>query len=165
MSSTTQSPPELPPEAIALASRFFDGARTGQEDLLAQGLARGIPPNMMNDRGDTLLMLAAYHGHASLVSLLLRHGADPNRINDRGQSILAGVVFKNEEQCVKLLLEAGADPEIGTPSALDATRVFKQEQYERLFLAQIKKLKEAKGGAVNGDSTGLVNGHGEGGAS
>jgi uncharacterized protein len=68
-------------------------------------------------------MLAAYHGHASLVSLLLRHGADPNRINDRGQSPLAGVVFKNEEQCVKLLLEAGADPEIGTPSALDATRV------------------------------------------
>lgn len=68
-------------------------------------------------------MLAAYHGHAPLVSLLLRHGADPNRINDRGQSPLAGVVFKNEAECIRILLEGGADPEAGTPTALDATRV------------------------------------------
>ena len=67
-------------------------------------------------------MLAAYHGHEALVSLLLKHSADPNRTNDRGQSILAGVVFKNEAECIRLLLEAGADPEIGTPTALDATR-------------------------------------------
>ena len=68
-------------------------------------------------------MLAAYHGHATLVSLLLKHGADPNRLNDRGQSPLAGVVFKNEAECIKLLLDGGADPEIGTPSALDSTKV------------------------------------------
>lgn len=68
-------------------------------------------------------MLAAYHGHATLVSLLLQHGADANRLNDRGQSPLAGVVFKNEREVIMLLLEAGADPEVGTPSALEATRV------------------------------------------
>lgn len=68
-------------------------------------------------------MLAAYHGHAPLVSLLLRHGADPNRLNDRGQSPLAGVVFKNEADVIKILLDGGADPEIGTPSALDSTKV------------------------------------------
>ena len=68
-------------------------------------------------------MLASYHGHAALASLLVKHGADPNRINDRGQSILAGVVFKNEPEVIDILLEAGADPEIGQPSALEATRV------------------------------------------
>ena len=68
-------------------------------------------------------MLASYHGHAALASLLVKHGADPNRINDRGQSILAGVVFKNEPRVVDILLDAGADPEIGQPTALDATRV------------------------------------------
>ena len=68
-------------------------------------------------------MLAAYHGHAPLVSLLLKHGADPNRLNDRGQSPLAGVVFKHEAECIKVLLDGGADPEIGTPSALASTQV------------------------------------------
>jgi hypothetical protein len=68
-------------------------------------------------------MLASYHGHAPLASLLLKHGADPNRLNDRGQSPLAGVVFKNEAEVIKILLEGGADPEIGTPSALDSTKV------------------------------------------
>jgi ankyrin repeat protein len=70
-------------------------------------------------------MLASYHGHAPLVSLLLDHGADPNRLNDRGQSPLAGVVFKNEKDVIELLLEAGADPDIGQPSALEATKVRK----------------------------------------
>ena len=68
-------------------------------------------------------MLACYHGHAALASLLVKHGADPNRLNDRGQSILAGAVFKNEAEVVDILLGAGADPEIGQPTALDATRV------------------------------------------
>jgi ankyrin repeat protein len=68
-------------------------------------------------------MLAAYHGHASLVSLLVKHGADPNRLNDKGQSPLAGVVFKNEPEVIKILLDAGADPEVGEPSALEATKV------------------------------------------
>ncbi len=68
-------------------------------------------------------MLASYHGHAPLVSLLVQHGADPNRLNDKGQSPLAGVVFKNEPAVIKILLEAGADPEVGEPTALAATKV------------------------------------------
>jgi uncharacterized protein len=77
-------------------------------------------------------MLAAYHGHATLVSLLLQHGADPDRLNDRGQSPLAGVVFKNEAECIRLLLQGGADPEIGTPSALQATQVRRYVFYATL---------------------------------
>jgi len=68
-------------------------------------------------------MLAAYHGHAPLVTLLLQHGADPNRLNDRGQSPLAGAVFKNERDVIQALLAGKADPRIGEPSALDACKV------------------------------------------
>jgi ankyrin repeat protein len=49
-------------------------------------------------------MLAAYHGHASLVKLLLSHGADPNSLNDRGQSPLAGAVFKGEDDVIEVSL-------------------------------------------------------------
>lgn len=47
-------------------------------------------------------MLAAYHGHAELVTLLIQHGADPNRLNDRGQSPLAGAVFKKEDDVINV---------------------------------------------------------------
>jgi len=89
-------------------------------------------------------MLAAYHGHAELVKLLIQHGADPNSLNDRGQSPLAGAVFKAEPEVVEVspipefrkqllmdeqaLLEGGADPEHGTPSAMTAVTLFKQEE-------------------------------------
>lgn len=50
-----RSADDLPPEALALASRFFDAARTGQMDILEQGLTRGLPANLTNDKGDTLV--------------------------------------------------------------------------------------------------------------
>ncbi|KAJ3958281.1 hypothetical protein N0V92_005158 [Colletotrichum tropicale] len=134
----------LPPEAIALAGRLYDGARAGDMALFEQALPAGLPANMTNEKGDTLLMLAAYHGHAALVKLLIQHGADPNRLNDRGQSPLAGAVFKKEDEVIehqlywydaradaktnKALLEGGADPDYGNPSALACVAMFKQEE-------------------------------------
>jgi len=98
------------------------------------------------------IMLASYHGHANLVRLLLQHNADPNRLNDRGQSPLAGVVFKNERECIEALLEGGADPELGEPSALAACKVFRQEEFESMFMEQIGKLKSTGGRPVNGSA-------------
>lgn len=95
-------------------------------------------------------MLAAYHGHVDIVKLLLRHQADPNRLNDRGQSPLAGVVFKNERECIEALLIGGANPELGQPSALEACRVFGQEEFESMFRQQVEKLKQSNGTTVNG---------------
>lgn len=119
--------PSLPPEAIELATRMYNAARQGDGDLLTQAITAGLPPNLTNDKGDTLLMLAAYHGHADLVRFLLQHGADPNRLNDRRQSPLAGAVFKKEDDVIEALLDGGADPEFGTPSALECISIFKQE--------------------------------------
>ncbi|TPX17630.1 uncharacterized protein E0L32_012075 [Thyridium curvatum] len=118
----------LPPEAIALATRMYNAAREGDMAIFEQALPAGLPANMTNEKGDTLLMLAAYHGHADLVKLLIRHGADPNRLNDRGQSPLAGAVFKAEDAVVEALLEGGADPDYGAPTALESIVLFKQEE-------------------------------------
>lgn len=45
----------LPPEAIAFATRMYDAARSGQLDIFEQALPRGLPPNMTNEKGDTLV--------------------------------------------------------------------------------------------------------------
>ncbi|KAG9312400.1 hypothetical protein JVU11DRAFT_6781 [Chiua virens] len=74
--------------------------------------------------GNTLLMLAAYAGHATLTSALLTRGADPNRLNDRGQSIVAGAVFKAHDDIVGALIAAGADPRLGKPTAIETAHMF-----------------------------------------
>ncbi|OLZ49569.1 ankyrin repeat domain-containing protein [Amycolatopsis keratiniphila] len=115
---------EFDPELLELWAKVFGFARSGATAELAAYVDAGISPNLTNDRGDTLVMLAAYHGHAETVAALIERGADPNRENDRGQSPLAGAVFKNEPEVVKALLKGGADATAGEPSAIDAARMF-----------------------------------------
>jgi len=132
-SQPPSDPSSLPPEALDLASKLFDFARSGDTTSLPQYLDAGIPPNLTNHEGNTLLMLAAYNGHAPLVSLLLSKGADANVLNGRGQSPLAGAVFKGYDEVVKVLTEAGADVRLGQPSAVDCARMFKREDALRLM--------------------------------
>ena len=45
----------LPDEAIALATRLYNGARTGDLALFEQALPAGLPANMANEKGDSLV--------------------------------------------------------------------------------------------------------------
>lgn len=55
---------EEPDEEIAeLASRVFNLAREGNTDDLISYIEAGLSPDLANQNGDSLLMLAAYHGH------------------------------------------------------------------------------------------------------
>ncbi|MFG2630624.1 ankyrin repeat domain-containing protein [Streptomyces sp. NPDC048473] len=121
------------PEVVALATKVFDLARRGETETLAAYVDAGVSVNLTNDRGDSLLMLAAYHGHAAAVTALVGRGADPDRANDRGQTPLAGAVFKGEDAVIEALLAAGADPAAGTPSALDTARMFGKADLLELF--------------------------------
>ncbi|MEU2183045.1 ankyrin repeat domain-containing protein [Streptomyces thermolilacinus] len=121
------------PEVLDLASKIFDLARHGDTDALAAYVDAGAPANLTNDKGDSLVMLAAYHGHASTVEALLARGADANAANDRGQTPLAGAVFKGEDAVIRALLAGGADPEAGTPSAVDTARMFGKTDLLELF--------------------------------
>jgi ankyrin repeat protein len=116
--------PEPGPEVLELAAKVFNLAREGDTANLAAYVDAGVPVNLSNDKGDTLVMLAAYHGHAETVAALLERGADPGRPNDRGQTPLAGAVFKGERAVIDVLLNGGADPAMGTPSAVDTARMF-----------------------------------------
>jgi len=103
---------------------MFDLAREGATDELAAHIDAGVPVNLTDASGNTLVMLASYHGQAATVAALTQRGADPNRANDKGQTPLAGAVFKGARDVVEALVAAGADPGLGAPSALEAARYF-----------------------------------------
>ncbi len=114
------------------ATKLFDFARNGDATLL-EYIKQGVNVDMVNQDGQSFIMLAAYHGHAELVRQLAAVGADVNLLNDRGQSPLAGAIFKKEDAVIDALLAAGADPSAGQPNALDSARMFGREDLlERL---------------------------------
>ncbi|SCV70513.1 BQ2448_1907 [Microbotryum intermedium] len=167
--------PLLLPEHSSHATRR-DEPPTGDLEAMRAPLDAGLPPNLTNDKvqrcsgslirlfvfqsiqshpdiihgqGDTLIMLAAYHGHTELVEFLVWKGADPNRVNDRGQSPLAGAVFKNEARVVRALLDGGADPDAGQPSAMEAAGIFgKMDEYGELF----KNARRSRSGGIRSHS-------------
>lgn len=121
MGSMNALSPEQSERVIALA---MDLAREGRTSELLEFLDHGLPIDVRNTNGDTLLMLAAYHGHEGTVESLLRRGADVDLRNGRDQSPVAGAIFKGEDEVVRTLVAAGADLDAGTPSARATAQMF-----------------------------------------
>ena len=115
---------ELDQVTLDFARRMFGLAREGASDELAGFVDAGLPVNLTNEKGDTLLMLAAYQPHPATVRVLLDRGADTSRVNDRGQTALGAAVFRRSAESVLALLRAGADPHLGGPSAAEVARFF-----------------------------------------
>jgi ankyrin repeat protein len=114
----------LTPEELAFLQDTFDLARDGDLVDLVARLDAGVPVNLTNGAGDTLLILAAYHVHADVVRALLERGADHARVDDKGQTALAAAVFRRDPDIVTDLLDAGADPDLGPRSAVAIATFF-----------------------------------------
>src|SRR5690606_40585852 len=89
--------------------KLFHLVRSGDAEQVERLLQMGLVPNLRDGKGDSLLMLASYHGHPELVRVLLEHGADPELANDRGQTPLQAVAFKGDGGIARLLVQGGAD--------------------------------------------------------
>ncbi|MFB7600909.1 ankyrin repeat domain-containing protein [Streptomyces sp. NPDC056160] len=113
--------PEQTRRVVAIA---MDLAREGRTAQLAEFVEHGLPVDVADPSGNTLLMLAAYHGHAATVRTLIRLGADPDLRNARDQTPIAGALFKGADDVVAVLRQAGADLDRGTPTARVAAAVF-----------------------------------------
>jgi ankyrin repeat protein len=129
----------IDPGVVELAGRVFALAREGDAASLASYLDAGVPVNLTNANGDTMVMLAAYYGNDSAVTTLTARGADVDRRNDRGQTPLAGAVFKNDSTIIELLLSAGADPLAGSPSALETARYFERDELARQLVEHMQR--------------------------
>jgi ankyrin repeat protein len=124
---------DLTPAELELLHSTFDLARNGDLAGLVEHLDAGVPVNLTNSAGDTLLILAAYHRHVDVVRELLGRGADHARVNDNGQTALAAAVFRQEHDLVRLLLDAGADPDLGARSAVAIASYFELPEMRALL--------------------------------
>lgn len=127
---------DLTPEELEFLTSVFDLVRGGDVDEVSALLDEGLPVNLTNDSGDTLLILAAYYRRLPLVETLLAHHADTARVNDRGQTALACATFRRDEAIVRTLLAAGADPALGERSALSIAEYFDLPEMTALLLGE-----------------------------
>lgn len=121
---------QLPDDVQELVTRLFGYARDGGGEaahMLDLYLENGVDPDLSNQDGNSLLMIAAYSGNREALDVLIKHRADVNKLNGRNQSPLAGAIFKKEDEIIDRLITAGADPLLGTPNAVDTARMFGRE--------------------------------------
>jgi ankyrin repeat protein len=102
----------------------FDLARQGLTGPLGEMIDAGVPIDIRNGRGDTLLIVAAYQQHRETVDDLLRRGADTAVVNGMGQTAIACAVFRNNEDILRALLDAGADPRAGALTGIQIADQF-----------------------------------------
>ena len=119
-----ESMTEPTPEMIQVALELFDAARTGETERVLAYVDAGVPPDLTDHQGNTLLMLAAYHGHAALVDGLAQRGANVDCANDRDQVALAGALFKGCDDVIATLIRRGASLDVGTPTPREAATMF-----------------------------------------
>ncbi|GAA3889235.1 ankyrin repeat domain-containing protein [Leifsonia kafniensis] len=102
----------------------FDLARQGATGPLGEMIDAGVPIDIRNDRGDTVLIVAAYQQHVDTVAELLRRGADTGVVNAMGQTAIACAVFRGNEVILRALLDAGANPGLGAPTGVQIADQF-----------------------------------------
>lgn len=115
---------QLSPEEIDFLNSIFDLVRDNKPIALESLLNQGVPVDLTNSNGDSLLILATYHQHEELVDLLLSRGAKLDVLNDRGQTALVCAVFRNNAVLAQKLLDAGADASLGTQTPLQVAEFF-----------------------------------------
>ena len=57
--SPTAANSSIDPDLLDVAREVFDAARRGEAATLAAVIGKGVPPNLRNEKGDSLLMLAS----------------------------------------------------------------------------------------------------------
>ena len=132
------SPSSPLPDAAA------DLARKGDAEGLGVLLKGGLAVDAQDAKGNTLLMLASYHGKAETVAMLLKARATVDLRNAKGQTPLGGVAFKGYVDIATLLLDAGADPVADQGGSTPADFATLAGKTEILALLQARRDNAAK---------------------
>jgi ankyrin repeat protein len=80
--------------------------KRGDEPALRAALATGLDPNLVNQNGWSLLMLAAVEGDVPIGRLLLEFGANPVLTNNKADTALTLATHRGHQLFVALLSQA-----------------------------------------------------------
>lgn len=136
-----------------LRQYFFDAAREGRQDMLAEFIGAHYDLDTRDEKGYTALILAAYHGHGAAVEQLLAAGADPCAQDRRGNTALMGAIFKGELAIARRLMRADCAPDqrnnAGQTAAMYAA-LFQRKEILDALAAQGADLKtrDARGNSA-----------------
>lgn len=91
ITSATAFSPSL--EAIRLAAQMYNAAREGNKQVLEEALASGLPANLTNEKGDTLVSCGA---PLEMADSRVRAVSQPRTPSEGGgqQRFLVGCIFQ-----------------------------------------------------------------------
>ena len=123
--------------------------KDSQKAAVALLESAALDVNALNDKGESLLMMAALKGKVALCELLLKRGA---KVNKEGWTPLHYAATGPEPQTVALMLARGAELEAESPNKNTALMMavrFGPEASVDLLLAQGADLKRVNAGGWN----------------
>lgn len=103
---STSMPADSGGQRAQLRNTYFNAARLGRAEVMQEFINAHWDLGLQDDKGYTALILAAYHGHPTLVSQLLKAGANPCQADHRGNTALMGAIFKGELAIAGQLMKA-----------------------------------------------------------
>eukprot|EP01048_Picozoa_sp_COSAG05_P006654 COSAG05_NODE_442_length_9803_cov_28.091921_2_plen_490_part_00 len=112
-------------QSVAEWARSGDSASVAEALVFAPSPRRGrkVEEELVDSAGFTPLLLAAWHGHAHVISCLLDAGADINRRLQNGASALYLAARNGHAGAVGVLLQGGAEVEFGATRHSDGSTV------------------------------------------
>lgn len=115
---------------------LMEASMNGDKEKVKELLEDGEDPNVMNEVGDSALLVAIVNEQIDIIPLLLEYGADPNLQDESGWTPLMSAVMTENLEIGKLLLDAGADPMLvdeNDMSAIDHSKEITSKEYEELL--------------------------------
>jgi len=127
--SASKGTTPTPKKQKELDSQLFEAAENGDTKKAKELLDKGADINATNNRGATVLMIAAGRDVIEITKMLIERGADVNAKTKDGSTALMSAAHNDRYEQAKLLIERGADVNTKAENGLTALKIAHRGQY------------------------------------
>ena len=115
-----QSPAAAAQRLVFKKQALISAVKAGNTKAVAELLDEGVPINIKDDEGMSLLHWAAWGGHVTTMRLLIRRGCDVDSVDGRGLTPLHCAAATGQTKAVRELIRKGSSKSVvagdyGTP--------------------------------------------------